>query len=485
MAAMPHAVYERIYESQPDEHAFAIERVSGTIPTDLAGTFLRSGPGLMQLGEHDLNFFDGHALIAGVTFEGGKARFRSRFVRSPLYESERREKRILKRRILTNHPSRWANLFALEFGNSAMHDVYAWGEGEHQRVIAANDPGHFALDPETLETKGPETWDGAVQKGWEMGPMPYRDPHSGHLIGWIKKPGKTKPDEIKLVELDGSFRTVKETPFAKLATSPAIVHDQRATAKWYVAAELPVRLKLAQALWGKSTVFDALATPPGATATMLLHARDGGSLIRVPLPAGNELVFHVINAYDDGARVVVDMVSYDGPIAFSAARRNGPRSHGPSPRPIRFVVDPAKAATVEHRRLVEAPGEAPEVADDVMGKPYRYAYYPTVREDDAVPDRGFYAYYGSIAKADVESGKCDRHDAAEGTILSPPAFVRRSDESEDDGWLLSYALREDGARVIVLDARDLAKGPVATLELGLHLPGVSHTRWSPDVRLAV
>lgn len=489
---MPRPVHEAIYRSQPDEHAFRATKIEGSIPTALAGTFLRSGPGLMELGEHDLSFFDGHALIAGITFADGAATFRSRFVRTPLYEKETRARAVLQRRVFTNHPSRWSNLFALAFGNSAMHDVYAWGEGKDLRVVAGNDPGHFALDPRTLATTGPETWGGAVAKGCDTAPMPYRDPHTGRLVGWIKKNGGAKPDALKFVELDGHFRVAAETPFHPLAAPAALVHDQRATAKWYVTVEQSLRLSAGSAIWGAKTVYESLATPPGATATILLVPREGGGpMIRVPLPAGSEIAFHVINAFDEGDRVVVDLVTYGGRIDFSAAaparlreKKGYVVKDGPRPTPTRFVVDPAAAKIVESRALGDVPGEAPEVSDDVMGKAYRYAYVPTLSPEGEAPDRHAYFTFGSIAKIDVDRGAVTRWSAGADAVVSPPAFVAREGASEeDDGWLLAWVLREGGASVAILDAKDLAKGPLATIDLGIHLPGVSHVRFAPDVHL--
>ena len=68
--------------------------------------------------------------------------------------------------------------------------------------------------------------------------------------------------------------------------------------------------------------------------------------------------------------------------------------------------------------------------------------------------------------------------------VSPCAFVARPGATEeDDGWVLTWRLREEGASVAILDARAVEKGPVATLDLGVHLPGVSHTRWAAGLRL--
>lgn len=485
---MASALHDRIYQSQPEEQSFRVTKVSGEIPRELAGTVLRSGPGLMQLGDDELNFFDGHALIAGVTFERGEATLRARYVRTPLYEAETRANAIVVRHVFTNHPSRWKNLFAMKIQNTAMHDVYAWGSGEHLRVVASNDPGHFALDPRSLETRGEERWGGAAPAGCDMGAMPSPDANTGRLVGYVKKNGM--PDALKFVELDAQWKVVKETPFHKLSGPGILLHDSRATARHYVATHPAFKLSLPTALWGAETLFDSFKVPPGAVASLMVVPRDGGALVEVPLPAGHAVCFHIVNAFDDGDRLVVDAISYDRSPQFSGAaspklreRRGIVPSHGPTPRPMRFVVDPRKGVVIESRSLGDLAGEAPEIADAHMGKPYRWAYFPTTSSGDDVPDRGGYFYYGGIAKLDVERGDVTRWSAGD-AVVSPCAFAPRPGASEeDDGWVITWVLRESGASVVVLDARDVAKGPVATLDLGVHLPGVSHVRWAPDVRL--
>jgi carotenoid cleavage dioxygenase-like enzyme len=37
---------------------------------------------------------------------------------------------------------------------------------------------------------------------------------------------------------------------------------------------------------------------------------------------------------------------------------------------------------------------------------------------------------------------------------------------------------------VILDAGDLAAGPVARLDLGVYLPAVSHCRFAPGVRVS-
>lgn len=488
-------IHEAIFRSQPVEESRVVSNITGALPHDLNGTLLRTGPGLLELGDDTLNFFDGHALIAGASFHEGKLTFRSRFVRTPLYEQETRAGRMLQRRVFTNLPARWSNLFALTAGNSAMHDVYTWGQGELSRVIAGFDLGHFSLDPWTLDTLGPERWRGAVPHGCEMAPMPYADPASGRLIAWLKRVGVARPDALSFVELSADFSVAKQTPFHALGTSNAFIHDQRATARWYVATEQAPRLSPARAIWGKSTLYDAFEVPAGGSATLLLVSRDDGRRsVRLPIGRGVEIAFHVINAFDEGEHVVVDLCTYDGAIAFGAAasarhreRTGVTRLRSAQPVPLRLVVDPMAGEIVEARRLSSLHFEAPEVSDRVMGSRYRFAYAPTPGPATTeLPDPGGYFYFSALAKLDVESGEAKVWAAGDATIVSPPAFVPRPGaQAEDDGWLIAYVLEESGASVVVLDAQNVEAGPLAKAKVSEHLPGVSHTRWAAGLRLSV
>jgi all-trans-8'-apo-beta-carotenal 15,15'-oxygenase len=481
---MPHAVHDAVFRDQPEEYALRATTVDGQLPPELRGTLLRNGPGRMQLGADRLNWFDGHALISGLSFDAGWATFRSRLVEAPLLSKERQANAQLKRRVFTNLPARWKNLFGLDLGNSAMHDVFAWGDGDALRVVAGNDPGHFALDPSTLATRGPERYGGTVKPGWDTGPMPCPDPHSGNLITWVKKPGL--PDRLKFVEIDPRFHVVKETPWHKLGGGLAIVHDQRATARWYVTVEQGLRVSLPAALWGAEAVWDTLR--PAQTATLLLVPRDGGPLRRVPLPRVR-LGFHVINAFDDGDQLVADLVVYDGLVRFTAALPTAVRAargiaEGDSarPTPTRFVID-TNTGEILSRSVLGPPGDAPEVSDAVLGRTYRFAYLAGVDDHDDVPDHGAYFYSNRLVKIDVTTGQSTTWSAGDSAVVSPPQFAARpGGRDEDDGWLLAWVLRDSGAEVVILDAQ--AMSPVATVRLGVHLPGVSHTRWSADVVLA-
>lgn len=86
-----------------------------------------------------------------------------------------------------------------------------------------------------------------------------------------------------------------------------------------------------------------------------------------------------------------------------------------------------------------------------------------------------------LSEADVS---LDVWDAGERAIVNEPLFVPRPNAAaEDDGWVLA-AVHDAAAgqgRLVILDARRLADGPVATIHLQHFLPAGLHGSFSSQV----
>ena len=122
--------------------------------------------------------------------------------------------------------------------------------------------------------------------------------------------------------------------------------------------------------------------------------------------------------------------------------------------------------------------EFPFVHPQKMGQPYQYLYLGAAHASQGN------APLQAILKIDLSSGERQLWSAAPEGFVSEPVFVpRTSQESicEDDGWLLSLVY--DGSRhrsdVVILDARNLHKGPLARLHLKHHVPYGLHGTFTP------
>lgn len=490
---MPDATaYELFLTSRPDPVAKTVTDIEGALPAGLRGALLRNGGGAFRFGPDTLNYFDAPGLAAGLSFGAGGVRLRAAMVGSALWREQSAAGRMTRRGVFTNLPGRFANAFKVVPSNPVNHDIYAYGG----RVIASNDPEHVALDPRTLETIGPERWGGAAPRGAMMSPMPRVDPASGRLVVWAQPQRPGRPDRLQFLELDERFDVVRRAEPVALGAGPVLVHGHAFSERWYVCAELPARLSLLPAMLGTKTLFQSFAFPEGSSPTIVLVARDGTSrAVRVATPGRVAIIFHCINAFDDGEHVVLDCVSYETPVPFDALapadhlRRHGlpERVTGSMPRVVRYVIDPASARVVSTKTIADVPSEALDIDHRRRGRRHRYLYGPVPESAGDEPATSFYGYFHGVARIDADDGTSERWSAGPGRLCSPPAFAARpGSDVEGDGWLLTWVIDSASGNtdVVVHDAQEVARGPIATVHLGVGLPGVSHSNFEPSIELA-
>ena len=81
----------RGWESQPQEASFWFteDMIEGSLPAELQGTFFRNGPGLTEVYGTKLKHpIDGDGVVCALTLHGGRAHFKSRFVRTASHVAE-------------------------------------------------------------------------------------------------------------------------------------------------------------------------------------------------------------------------------------------------------------------------------------------------------------------------------------------------------------------------------------------------------------
>jgi carotenoid cleavage dioxygenase len=183
-------------------------------------------------------------------------------------------------------------------------------------------------------------------------------------------------------------------------------------------------------------------------------------------------VFHPLNAFDDGDRVVLDVVRYDRMFDRS---RLGPDEAPPTL--WRWTIDTA-AGHVDERQLCDVPLEFPRVDERVIGRRHTVGWASEVRRAGADNDFG-----GRLVRIDGATGDAQRVDLGPGRLSGEWVMAPRAGSTaEDEGWLLSLVtdLAEDRTDLVVLDAGDPAAGPVATVRLPARVPLGFHGNWVPS-----
>jgi carotenoid cleavage dioxygenase len=188
-------------------------------------------------------------------------------------------------------------------------------------------------------------------------------------------------------------------------------------------------------------------------------------------------IFHFMNGWDDGDTVVVDgcrssalPVSFgDAPPPASAARAT---LH-------RWTIDLA-AGRVTTTQLDDRFADFPRVAPSVEGRPYRFGYVGHAGTSDVA---GITQFDG-LTVWDFERDSSVSYRYGDDVFCGEAVFAPDPrGTAENDGWLLNFVSQLDdrSTRFVILDARDVEAGPVASVEIPRRVPFGFHGSWMPDL----
>jgi carotenoid cleavage dioxygenase len=210
---------------------------------------------------------------------------------------------------------------------------------------------------------------------------------------------------------------------------------------------------------------------PEAGSRLGVMQRNGRDAVMVWTTMDPSYVFHVLNAFDDGDRTVLDVLRYDA--VFETAPGEPISRHLPSLH--RWTIDPA-SNRVREEALDDTPVEFPRIDPNVAGTKQRYGYCARLGADPNEP-----ATEG-LVKYDFTRDESQRFDPGEGFSPGEPVFVRAADgTAEDEGWILSvvYDATRNRSDLVILDATSFAGPPVATVHLPARVPVGFHGSWVP------
>ncbi|MDH2427338.1 carotenoid oxygenase family protein [Sphaerisporangium sp. TRM90804] len=433
--------------------------VTGTIPPELTGRYLRNGPNPLDLDSPDPHLFIGEGMVHGVRLRDGRAEwYRNRWVRSDqvaeaLGEAPRPGPRFDDQDFAANthvigHAGR--TLALVEAGMpmyELTHELDTVGRCDFDGTLPGGFAAHSKIDPLTGELHAV-----AYYWGWE---------HVQHLV--VSPDGKV----VRTVDVP-----VEDGP---------MVHDFALTEKYVVLLDLPVTFDVTAAEAGVRIPYSWNDDRPARVGLM---PRLGGAEDVRWSEVEPCFVFHTLNAYDAGDRVVVDLVAYDR--LFVGSRLDG----GTPPALERWTVDPA-GTPVERVRLDDRAQEFPRMDERRASRPHRYGYTTVTEAFDVFLPRGARdlsslkdgAFANALLKHDLSAGTRQAHTFSPGAYAGEPVFVpRHGGTDEDDGYIMTYVNNPErgAADLVILSAQDFAGPPVATVHLPARIPLGFHGNFLPD-----
>lgn len=421
--------------------------VTGTLPPELDGRYLRNGPNPIgpvdPVGHH---WFVGDGMVHGVRLRDGRAEwYRNRWVRGAAVSTA-----------LGEDPVSGSGVF----GDVANTNVIGHA-GRTFAIVEAGGP--IAELDEELATRCFTDLDGTLPNGFTA--HPKRDPRTGKLHAANYFWARPEVIEYVVVGPDGRVEHAVDVP----VPGNPMVHDCSITETAMVLYDLPCTFDLDQAMAGSNLPY---SWNPGYGARVGILPLEGAPDQVQWFEVENCYVFHPVNARDDGDRVIIDVARH--PRMFDQ-ERNGP-DEGP-PSIWRWTFDRATGSVTEEQ-VDDRPIEFPRVDERRVGRRHRFSWGVQLGftgDDLQWPSADLVRYDADRKASETISFGRDR-------IVGEAVFVPRSeDAAEDDGWYLALVndLPSDTTDLVVLDAAAPAEGPVATVHIPARVPLGFHGNWLP------
>jgi len=438
----------------------------GELPRDLTGTLYRNGPN-PQFAPRDKNhhWFIGDGMIHAFHIADGHVSYRNRWVRTPKWELEHAAHR---------------SLFGA-WGNPATSDRSVVGTDGgvantnivwHAGKLFALEEGHrpFALDPETLAARGYWDFDGAFT-GARFTAHPKIDPETGEMIFFAYSAAGRFSQALAYGVIDKNGRLTRYDLFD--APYASMVHDFMVTRNYVLFPVLPLTGSMERAMAGKP----AYAWEADKRSYVGVMKRNADVSSVRWFECDPCYVFHPMNAFEDGDKIVGDVMQYDAAPLFP-----GPDGRPGDPakamaRLTRWTFDPA-ANTESFKRepIDDLAGEFPRLDERFAGLAYRHGFFA------AATERGMLAHFDTLAHVDLKAGKRVAHQLPRGDAISEPIFVPRSERApEGEGYLIATIYRgaENRSDLAVFDAAAVEQGPIVLAELSHRVPFGFHGNWRP------
>ena len=416
-------------------------RVTGTIPAELDGRYLRNGANpITGMSDHP---FIGDGMIHGIRLRGGQAEwYRNRYVQTPFIGDPNRT-------IIDAGPS-------LTDMTQSKANTNVVG---HAGMILALEEGHFpyALDG-NLETVGPTNFDGVL-----TGPFtahPKTCPTTGELLAFGY--GVLEP-HLTYLRVSADGRLVQKEIIT--VGGPTMMHDFNITRNYVIFMDLPAVFDLDMAIRGEMPIRWGEDYP----ARLGVMPRDGNDSSITWYDINPCYVFHPMNAYEDGTNIVLDVARLDH------IWRDGPMDF-PPPTLYRWTIDTVTGRVAEEQ-VDDTPAEFPRVADSVVGLKHRYGYSMAVPSTDAFADPSLAS--GIVLKYDRLTGQRSSMDLGRGRVPGEAVFVPAAGgTNEDDGYLMTYIYdaHTDTSEFVILDAASMSSEPIASVQLP-RIPFGFHGNW--------
>ena len=467
------------------EHHLTDLVVEGTIPAEVEGVFFRAVPDpAFPTFIPDDNVLSGDGMVSAVRFSGGKVGYDIRFVETARHMAEVAAGKALfgrYRNPFTDDPS------VAGVDRTVANTTPVWHAGK--LLMCKEDGIPYRVDPHTLETLGSYTFDGAL-KSETMTAHVRIDPVTGEMFFYGYEADGLASTKVAYCIVDKDGRLTREQWFD--APYCAMMHDFAITENYALFPIYPTtcdldRLKAGGDHWHHSQTQDSwLGVMPRYGDVSEMRWFKG--------PQGVSC-YHMMNAFEDA----------DGQIHFDQCLSNTNAfpfiraASGIDIKPwevqgalTRWTVDYKGESEVVNESIIGPPGDFPIIPAAEQGRPYTRGWMLTMNpEMQGPPVAGgpVGAMFNLLLRLDFTGKPPHALGLPPGGCFNEPVHVPSAQEGHE-GWLITVVDQQVGPddfshAVWIVNATDVATGPVAKIAIPARLRPQVHGWWVPADKLGI
>lgn len=453
-----------------ENEAYDLE-VDGQIPADLAGALFRTSanPRFQPRNTDRYHWWEGDGMVCGIYLREGRAAYRTRWVATDSMKIEVRAGEAIYSGFVNGGTPGRPPHGAPPAKNVANTHV---GIFDDQLLVYFEGGLPHALDPETLHTRGTHDFHGGVDV---LCTAHYKiDPDSGDMLFFA-----AIGPSITWYRADVKTGRITDSHSFDIGVS-VLMHDFAVSDHYAIFFVTPAQIRFDLVPRGlPGVVWDESSLEHGTQIVLMDRRTHEVTWHEV---GGQFANTHFFNAYERAGELIIDghRITRLGTPADRLRTPVGSHEWFPPALPYRWRVDLATGRASEEM-ISGIAGEFPKINDACTGRPNRYGYFVTTRNlaGDTMSD--------GLARHD---NLLDRTTVVEGpdglTSPSEPVFVARENaRGEDDGYLLSlWWNRATGlSELLVHDAADLRRTPLARVKLPSRVPFGFHGSWADQQTL--
>jgi carotenoid cleavage dioxygenase-like enzyme len=445
--------------------------VEGEIPPELNGTLYRNGPNQRFSPRGEYHLFAGDGMVHAFHIENGRASYNNRWVRTAKWNIEDKEGRAVINAMNPFDCEPEYSDFVLVDKEGLANTAIVWHGG---RLLALEE-GHqpYEIDPVTLESVGSWTYRGKLQTA--MTAHPKIDPDTGEMIFFAyMATGPFAPDVmLHKVNADGVLTQSIHipTPFSSM------IHDFVVTENYIIIPVFPITGSLERAMEGGPPF--AWEPDKGVHIAVLPRHSDSAEDVKW-LEMDLAFAFHFMNGFDDNGVITIDCSQFTHAPLFPSL--DGTPTGKSEPFLNRWTIDMnAAQPRVEFKCIDTFESEFPQCDLRFLGKEYRHGWYTSPDGELASTVEDNNSFFNTVGHYDHVAGGVDRYSFGQSNT-SEALFVPKSDDAaEGEGYLLTVttSFETHTSSLRIMDALDLARGPIASVHLSHCVPAGFHGAWRP------